>query len=137
VPGNLKASIPSPVGTADSQCPYAFDKVAPGSYYESMKPLKTAGVKELKNNLSSYLREVRSGATILITDRNDIVAELHEPYNRMNIDGAVHPLLMDWAEAGVVSLPAIPKEPLPLSCVQFPDGTVKELLESGRKDSRD
>jgi len=29
-----------------------------------MKRLKTVGVKELKNNLSAYLREVRSGATV-------------------------------------------------------------------------
>jgi antitoxin (DNA-binding transcriptional repressor) of toxin-antitoxin stability system len=44
-----------------------------------MARLKTVGVKELKNNLSAYLREVRRGTRILVSDRNTVVAELHEP----------------------------------------------------------
>jgi hypothetical protein len=67
-----------------------------------MKKLKTVGIKELKNNLSSYLREVRSGSTVLVSDRGDIVAELREPYSRINAAGPVNPLLLDWAQSGVV-----------------------------------
>jgi antitoxin (DNA-binding transcriptional repressor) of toxin-antitoxin stability system len=100
-----------------------------------MKSLKTAGVKELKNNLSSYLREVRGGATILVTDRNDIIAELHEPYGRPGISGTANPLLMTWVDEGIVTLPAIDKEPLPRSPVHLPEGTVNELLENDRKES--
>jgi len=37
------------------------------------------GVKELKNRLSAYLREVRGGTVILVTDRENVVAELREP----------------------------------------------------------
>jgi len=100
-----------------------------------MKSLKTVGIKELKNNLSSYLREVRSGATVLISDRNDIVAELHEPYGRMNVAGAVNPVLSAWAQEGVVSLPTAEKQPLELSCVRLPPGTASDLLRSDRKES--
>ena len=57
------------------------------------KALKAVGVKKLKNNLSSYLREVRGGSTVLITDRNNIVAELHEPFTCTNVAGAMDPLL--------------------------------------------
>jgi len=102
-----------------------------------MKPSKTVGIKELKNNLSSYLRDVRAGATVLITDRNDIVAELHEPYTRTNVAGAVNPLLLSWAEAGLVSLPSIEKEPLPLSLIRRSAGTARDLLESDRKERGD
>lgn len=101
------------------------------------KSLKTVGVKELKNNLSAYLREIRGGSTVLITDRNDIVAELHEPYGRTNLAGSINPLLLSWAEAGVITLPTVAKEPLPLSCVNHPAGTAKSLLDGDRKESGD
>jgi prevent-host-death family protein len=38
--------------------------------------MKTAGVKELKNRLSEYLRDVRHGETVLVTDRGEVVAQL-------------------------------------------------------------
>ena len=44
-----------------------------------MGDLKTVGIKELKNNLSAYLREVRRGVRVFVSDRNRIVAKLHEP----------------------------------------------------------
>jgi prevent-host-death family protein len=37
---------------------------------------KTVGARELKTRLGGYLRAVRSGATILVTDRGEPVAEL-------------------------------------------------------------
>lgn len=36
-------------------------------------------MKELKNRLSSYLREVRDGEIVLVTDRGRVVAELRQP----------------------------------------------------------
>jgi antitoxin (DNA-binding transcriptional repressor) of toxin-antitoxin stability system len=99
-----------------------------------MKRLKTVGIKELKNNLSAYLREVRSGATVLVSDRNDIVAELHEPYRRSALSGDVNPLLMDWAEEGLVALPSIEKAPLPVSPVKSGSGTAAELLKGDREE---
>ena len=99
------------------------------------KSLKTVGVKELKNNLSAYLREVRGGSTVLITDRNDIVAELHEPFTRTNVAGAMDPQLQAWVESGLVTLPTVDKEPLRLSFVCHPAGTTKALIENERKES--
>ena len=32
------------------------------------------GVKDLKNNLSAYLRDVREGARVLVSDRGEAVA---------------------------------------------------------------
>lgn len=34
------------------------------------------GLRELKNRLSEYVREVRSGKVVLVTDRGEVVAEL-------------------------------------------------------------
>lgn len=36
--------------------------------------METVGVKELKNNLSRYLRKVKSGERIIITDRKKEIA---------------------------------------------------------------
>ena len=38
--------------------------------------MKTVGIRNLKNSLSRYLKMVREGETVLITDRNKIIAEL-------------------------------------------------------------
>ena len=102
-----------------------------------MKRLKTVGVKELKNNLSAYLREVRSGATVLVSDRNSIVAELHEPYSRSALGEAVNPVLMVWAEAGLVSLPTVKKASLPDSPLKLRAGTSAKLLNIGREETHE
>ncbi len=39
-------------------------------------PASSVGSRELKTRLGSYLRKVRGGATILVTDRGEPVAEL-------------------------------------------------------------
>jgi len=41
--------------------------------------MRTVGIRELKNSLSEYLRRVRSGESVLVTDRGEIVAELTPP----------------------------------------------------------
>jgi antitoxin (DNA-binding transcriptional repressor) of toxin-antitoxin stability system len=38
--------------------------------------MKSIGIKDLKNNLSSYLEFVKKGETILIFDRNNPIAEI-------------------------------------------------------------
>ena len=39
--------------------------------------MKTVGIKLLKNNLSRYLSEVCAGETVWITDRDEVIAEIH------------------------------------------------------------
>ncbi len=41
--------------------------------------VKAIGVKNLKNNLSRYLKMVRNGERIFVTDRDDVIAEIHRP----------------------------------------------------------
>ena len=38
--------------------------------------MKSVGIKELKNHLSSYLDSVKNGETIVILDRNHPIAEI-------------------------------------------------------------
>ena len=41
--------------------------------------MRSVGVKALKNKLSEYLRLVAAGETVLVTDRDRVVAELIPP----------------------------------------------------------
>jgi prevent-host-death family protein len=41
--------------------------------------MRSVGVKTLKNKLSEYLRYAASGETVLVTDRDRVVAELIPP----------------------------------------------------------
>jgi prevent-host-death family protein len=41
--------------------------------------MKSVGLRELKNHLSQYVRDVRSGEVVLVTDRGEVVAELVPP----------------------------------------------------------
>jgi prevent-host-death family protein len=50
--------------------------------------MKTVGVRDLKNKLSEYLRRVRLGESVLVTDRGEVVAELQPP-GRMQGDPSV------------------------------------------------
>ncbi len=51
-------------------------KVATSSYFHVMRAV---GIKALKNRLSEYIRLVSSGETVLVTDRDRVVAELVPP----------------------------------------------------------
>jgi|SRR6266545_1735885 len=41
--------------------------------------MRSVGIKALKNNLSRYLDLVRQGEVVLVTDRDEVVAELRLP----------------------------------------------------------
>jgi prevent-host-death family protein len=60
----------------DDWSPDTLDNVATWSYNHAVK---TVGLRELKNRLAEYVREVRSGEGVLVTDRGEVVAELVPP----------------------------------------------------------
>jgi antitoxin (DNA-binding transcriptional repressor) of toxin-antitoxin stability system len=70
--------------------------------------MRTVGVRELKNRLSQYLRMVRHGEDLLVTDRGEVVAELRRPGSHRTDYG--HPVLEDLARKGAVRLGA-PNDP--------------------------
>lgn len=51
-------------------------EVATGSYHVSMRAV---GIKVLKNRLSEYVRLAAAGESVLVTDRDRVVAELGPP----------------------------------------------------------
>lgn len=69
--------------------------------------MKTVGVRELKNKLSEYLRRVRLGETVLVTDRGEVVAELLPPGQGQR-DPAAPEGLQSLARRGLLTLGAPP-----------------------------
>jgi antitoxin (DNA-binding transcriptional repressor) of toxin-antitoxin stability system len=41
--------------------------------------MRRVGIKALKNDLSKYIRAAEAGETLLVTDRNRVVAEISPP----------------------------------------------------------
>jgi antitoxin (DNA-binding transcriptional repressor) of toxin-antitoxin stability system len=96
-----------------------------------MTRIKAVGVKELKNRLSAYLREVREGTVILVTDRENVVAELREPTVGRPLE-AGNALEQEWIRDGSLHPPRRPKTPLSLPPWRFPAGTAQALLDEER-----
>ena len=67
--------------------------------------MKTVGIRELKNHLSEYLRKVRLGDSVLITDRGEVVAEFSPP-GRVSSDTSLPAGLLTLARRGLVTLGA-------------------------------
>lgn len=65
--------------------------------------MKTVGVRELKNRLSEYIRHVRAGENVLVTDRGEVVAEIGPPGHGA-ADTSVPPGLVALARRGLVTL---------------------------------
>lgn len=97
-----------------------------------MADIKTVGIRDLKNNLSAWLREVRRGVRVLVSDRDAVVAELHEPTATYATGEFSDPVLAGWIREGVLAPPSRPKMPLPESPVRLPEGSAGNLLDQDR-----
>jgi antitoxin (DNA-binding transcriptional repressor) of toxin-antitoxin stability system len=95
--------------------------------------MRAVGLKVLKYRLSEYVRLAATGETVLVTDRDRVVAELGPPRESRS------PLLADaqLAEAvrrGWITPPALPRaEPPP----RQPVTTVRRLLRELSQDRAD
>jgi prevent-host-death family protein len=65
--------------------------------------MKSVGLRDLKNRLSEYVREVRSGEAVLVTDRGEVVAEIIPPGQGVDERG-VPSALVALARRGQVKL---------------------------------
>jgi antitoxin (DNA-binding transcriptional repressor) of toxin-antitoxin stability system len=96
--------------------------------------VKKVGVRDLKNNLSAYLRDVRQGTRILVTDRALVTAELHEPGAAYAAPDQENPILAEWIESGILTPAAGKKTPLPTTHVRARKGTALRLINELREE---
>ena len=96
--------------------------------------MKTVGVKELKARLSEYLRLVKSGETILVTERNDVVAEVRPARRHLRPADNLADVLDGLSEAGEITRSTLPKRGWTWRCrgLGMPAGTARALLDDIR-----
>jgi antitoxin (DNA-binding transcriptional repressor) of toxin-antitoxin stability system len=71
--------------------------------------MKSVGIKQLKSRLSEYLRLVRGGETVLVTDRDEVVAELRPTRKQPGIGDSLDEILDSLAERGEITRATLPK----------------------------
>ena len=108
-----------------------IDKVAISRYFESMR---SVGIKVLNSRLSEYVRLAASGETILVTDRDRVVAELG-PLKETRSPILADAFLADAVRSGVLTPPTLagsgpPPKPAPV-------GRLNEVLDELDENRRD
>ena len=96
--------------------------------------MKAVGVRELKDRLSEYLRRVKGGEEILVTDRGEVIAEIRKPGHAA--PGSPYPKLSAYVARGEARLGGPNRPDLygalpPLA----PMGTALQLLDESRGDA--
>jgi antitoxin (DNA-binding transcriptional repressor) of toxin-antitoxin stability system len=95
--------------------------------------MRAVGIKTLKNRLSEYVRIARGGETVLVTDRDRVVAELGPPQAGRAVDVS-DALLADVVRQGWLRPPIAPFEALP---PRQPVAPLADLLHELDEDRRD
>lgn len=94
---------------------------------------KTIGSRELKTRLGTYLRQVRSGLTLIVTDRGRPVAEIRPlvGLEEQNLDSRLRELIA----LGVVSGDVARRAPLePFEPIRSRGGLLSEAVREDRED---
>ena len=103
-------------------------------YHESMKAV---GVKVLKARLSEYLRLVKTGETVLVTERDEVVAELRPAYHQATAPSTLEEGLERLAERGeaVLRSEEISGWKGPAAVLRLRGVSSRALLDSLREES--
>lgn len=89
-------------------------------------------MRELKNRLAEYVREVRAGEVVLVTDRGEVVAEIRQP-SSSRVEETLPPSLAALARRGLLT-PGAPSDGAPYPRFDRPGrtGLSERLLDEER-----
>ncbi|MBI4612702.1 MAG: type II toxin-antitoxin system Phd/YefM family antitoxin [Planctomycetes bacterium] len=92
--------------------------------------MKVVGIKQLKARLSEYVRLVKAGETILVTERDEAVAELRPPAVRAVPGETLDDILQSLAERGEITRSLLRKKRWTWKTrgVGLPSGTAEKVL---------
>ena len=98
--------------------------------------METVGIRELKNRLSKYVRQVQAGDVVIVTDRGRIVAEMWPP-GHGDLRADVDPGLLDMERKGLIRLGTGTNSPdlyPKMSHVDLGGETVQDVIDFLRGD---
>lgn len=112
---------------------YTVVVVTTGDYLLNMRAV---GVKKLKAKLSEYLRAVKAGETLLVTDRDEVVAEIRPVSGRLPPRDDIDDILAGLAQAGELQRARTPKGNWTWQTggLGLPEDGAAELLDELRRD---
>jgi prevent-host-death family protein len=88
------------------------------------------GIRDLKNNLSSFIRRVEMGEQVIVTAHGRVVAELVPPSGSRQQKA---PRFDQLVAAGVITPPAEDGDPLEACpAIKLPCGTARALIDADR-----
>jgi antitoxin (DNA-binding transcriptional repressor) of toxin-antitoxin stability system len=91
----------------------------------------SAGIRELKNNLSQYVRRIEAGERVAVTAHGRIVAELGPPSTHVSDRGRSR--YDELVAAGIARPPLEPGDPLEdWPELRLPRGTAAQLIDEDR-----
>ena len=92
--------------------------------------MTSAGIRELKDNLSRYIRRIEAGERIVITAHGRVVAELVPPRAPSGPSAA---RFEDLVAAGIIRPPVEQGDPLEgWPDIRLPRGTAAALIDNDR-----
>jgi antitoxin (DNA-binding transcriptional repressor) of toxin-antitoxin stability system len=93
--------------------------------------MSSTGIRELKDNLSRYIRRIEAGERIAVTTHGRIVAELVPPGTRSR--GGPPSRFDELVSAGVIRPPLEAGDPFEAwPDIRLPPGTAAALIDSDR-----
>ena len=95
--------------------------------------MQTASITQLKNSLSAYLRDVRAGEEVLITDRGRPIARL-APFSRFD---SMEEHLEELERRGLLKRGTgrLPEDFWDMPRMEDPDGLVRKALSLDREEN--
>jgi antitoxin (DNA-binding transcriptional repressor) of toxin-antitoxin stability system len=99
--------------------------------------MKAVGIKQFKAHLSEYVRLAKSGEIVLVTEREEVVAELRPARRQAPLTTETDDVLAELAEAGDVERAGATKSrwSWKVKGLGLPKGTAAKILDALRKDS--
>jgi antitoxin (DNA-binding transcriptional repressor) of toxin-antitoxin stability system len=107
--------------------------VTSGDYHTAVK---VVGIKQLKARLSEYVRLAKAGETVLVTERDEVVAELRPARRQAPVAGPLDDVLEALAGSGAISRAARSKGGWSWRSrgLGLPPGTAQAVLDELRQD---
>jgi antitoxin (DNA-binding transcriptional repressor) of toxin-antitoxin stability system len=96
--------------------------------------MRTVDLSELQNKLSEYVRLAASGETVLITDSDQVVAEMRPPQIGRSANAADVSLEDAIRKGWITPATIVSKEPPPRKAIGIPFCELMRHLDQDRED---
>lgn len=95
--------------------------------------MRAIGIKQLKDRLSEYVRLAEAGETVLVTDRDRVVAEMG-PARPDRPRAVADAVVEDWVRRGVLQPASLPRGTRPNGLRLVPHEELMAELDRDRDD---